>query len=127
MSWKLRIDQTREETLTSSAQVRARLLELSRESESAPTIVQLISPRKATLSIGLGYEMSVLNFVPTNGWPACTSVGDESAEGLLQYRVWDEVTELQAKHGVTLPDAVDAAVYYFNTEELSPSITWQHD
>ena len=129
MSWNLRIDKSNEEDITSSEQLKNKLFSYNSQFKERPTLVQLVAPDGSVLSIGVGAEKSLLNYIPSTGWPACTSISDlcENEDGIIQFYIWDEITELQTRHCITFEEAVSVALHFYETEELSDLIEWEDD
>ncbi len=90
-------------------------------------MVTLNAPDGSCLVIGLGRELSVLNYIAPGGWPAQHVVGDEANEGLIDYMCFGQFSEMPARYAVPLEDAIDAAVEYFSSGKLTEKLQWQND
>ena len=127
MTWRLVLDETSRFEIAAPSDLETWIRALASEKRESPQIIHLIAPDNATLSIGLGGDKAILNYVPPNGWPAQTSVGDPEAVGILAFTVAGELSELQARHAIPFDVALHAALHFFATQQLSPLVAWEAD
>ena len=104
--------------------------ELSRlhlELKHDPAVAHLIAPDGACLNIALGSDLSVLNFIAPGGWPAQHSVGDDSAEELVRFKVASDISEFPGRCAIPIAVAIDAALVYYSTGKLTDKVHWEKD
>lgn len=126
MNWTLDTEQDRLE-VTNSAQLRQRLRELHDLARQKPVIATLNAPDGSCLTIGLGRDLSALNYIAAGGWPAQHVVGNEAAEGFVDYMCFGSYSEIPAKYAVSIATAIDAAVDYFTSGKPTEKLRWEND
>ena len=125
--WKIEWDEETHE-VASIAELDELLDQLSeRFSSEDPRLVGVQrSETRDCLTIGIGRDISVLNFM--NGTfdpPYVSSVStDSNANGLLVFRYGGDWTEIPAKHCVPIDVAREAMRHFCRTGALSESVLW---
>lgn len=117
-----------EEHVDSLDAVERRLDQLQEKFRSGePTLVTVVRANTGdSLSIGLGAELSVLNFVRGDkNPPYFTSAGTTNADGAISFRFGDEWSEYPLRAGVSIDRARAAVRRFCETGELSEIVTWE--
>jgi immunity protein Imm1 of predicted polymorphic toxin system len=99
---------------------------LTREAQAElPFVVSLAREDGSTLSIGLGREESVANYV-SGSWdpPYYVSRGDPDRTGAVEFVYSGEMTEYPPWSAIPAEDAREAMRHFFTTGELSPKLEW---
>ena len=127
MNWILDIDEERFE-IVDAEHLRKVIVRQHEEHTERPAIALLTGPDGACLCIGLGLSQSVLNYIAPGGWPAQHSVGaDVESECTLTYELAGQLSEIPARCGIGIVEAIEAAVPFFTTGELTQVIQWEPD
>lgn len=93
---------------------------------SKPTLVTVELEDGDSLSIGLGKELSVLNFVAANNDPPYfTSAGNLQLDGVISFCYEGELSEFPLKHAVTNEAARAAITHFCLTGKLTSAIKWE--
>jgi len=80
------------------------------------------------LIIGLGLELSVLNYVRGDkNPPYYTSSGDPGAVGAISFRFGGELSEFWLSQAVPVSIARAAMTHFCETGELSKEMVWEMD
>jgi len=92
-------------------------------------IVTVEAPDKGgSLAIGVGRDMSVLNYVPGSGDPPyLSSIGDLTGEGAIVFQFMGQWSEFPIRHAISLDSAREAVKHFFETGRLSDEIRWEED
>jgi hypothetical protein len=126
--WELRWDRDKAERVNSIGDLERKLDRLSAEYGGDRAIIaHLISPKGETLSVGLGKELSVLNYAAPEGWPAMTSRGDRTGSETIIFGVSGEVTELPIQCAIPFDLARRAACDFFVSGKLPEYVQWEDD
>jgi hypothetical protein len=106
-----------------------RLDELDRQARaSQPLVAGLERPDGAALSIGLGRDRSVLNYMSSPDPPYFTSHDEEAdTDGTVVFFYYGHWSEFPADAAVPMADAREAARRFFETGERPDNIAWQMD
>lgn len=96
-------------------------------SASGPMIVTAIHPDGAVLSIGLGREASYLNFAASPDPPYYSSLGEEAADGVVDFMYGGQPTEYPRNALVSLNAACKAAREFYGNGARPTSVRWQLD
>jgi hypothetical protein len=81
-----------------------------------------------TLAIGVGRELSVLNYVPASGNPPyLSSVGDLTGDETIIFHFMGQWSEFPIRHAISFESAREAVRYFFKTQRLPDSIIWEKD
>jgi hypothetical protein len=126
MSWTLDNEVERFE-IVDADQLRQHLLLLHEHARERPEIVTLNAPDGSCLAIGLGRNLSVMNYIAPGGWPARHVVGHQETDGLLQYRCFGQHSEIPSRNAVPIDNAIDAAVELFSSGQLTEHLRWEND
>jgi hypothetical protein len=127
MNWTLQIDERNSEPLLNAEQLNQRLHILHEAAERDPFFAILNAPNGATLAIGLGRKLSVLSYTAPGGWPAKHVVNNDKDEHLLNYKFLGHFSEMPARYAVPLDQALDVAVEFFKTGQLTARLHWEDD
>jgi len=120
--------EVRESQVTSQEELDRELDRLNAEaSASEPMIVSAIHPGGAVLSIGLGRDSSYLNFAASPDPPYYSSLGDEAADGVVEFAYGGQPTEYPRNALVPLNVAREAARKFLKTGERPSGLRWQLD
>lgn len=94
-----------------------------------PVLAEIEGPTGDSLAIGLGRELSVLNFISASREPPYfTSVGSQAPTGeVAVFRFGDEWTEIPAEHLIPVDVAREAAYLFFETLSRPDSVEWAVD
>lgn len=116
-----------EAVVTDADELDALLDRLTREAESGePFIVELVAGDGASLSMGLGRPLSVLNYVPASlDPPYLQSLGQGDSEEPLVFRYRGEWSEFAPESAVPTERARAALQQFLNTESVPDSIDWE--
>jgi hypothetical protein len=98
---------------------------LTADSAERPIVVELVSPNGATISIGVGRSVTVVNYVgPTLDPPYLQSLGDGGDdEVVFFYR--GEWSEYPPESAVPVEVGRQALRDFFATGELPSALEWQ--
>jgi len=94
--------------------------------ETNPVLVQVRSPTGEVLMIGIGCQLSVLDYIPAGGWPAQHSVGDPT-EDTIPYRMGSYDSVMPKAYAIPHKLAREAVEYFYRTGRLSDSVIWEND
>lgn len=79
-----------------------------------------------SLSVGLGCDLSVLNYVRGDqNPPYYTSVGELDADEVISFRFGGELSEYPVKNCIPVDRAREAVKHFCNTGKLMPDIAWE--
>lgn len=99
--------------------------ELSTGASGASFLVELVREDGASLSLGLGRSLTVLDYVPPDlDPPYFQSVGDEGGESLW-FRFRGDLSEFPSNAAVPVELGRRALRHFFQTGELSPELAWR--
>lgn len=115
------------EDITDGDRLRERLLQLHEQAKPDPFFAILNAPDGSSLALGLGRELSVLSYTAPEGWPARHVLADVAEEGLVNYKFLGHFSEMPVRYAVPLHEALDAAVDFFSSGELSARLQWEDD
>jgi hypothetical protein len=106
-----------------------RLDELERQArEAQPLVAGIERPDGTALSIGLGRDRSVLNYMSSLDPPYFTSHDPESDEdGTVVFYYYGHWSEYSADAAVPMDEAREAARRFLETGERPQNIDWQID
>jgi Immunity protein Imm1 len=93
----------------------------------SPKILELVAPDRTTLAIGVGGDLSFLNYVEKEGWPAYSSIGDSGKSGFLEFTMNGYYTEVPAKYGVPFAVVLEAACQFFKTINKPQFLEWEEN
>lgn len=115
--------------VTSVAELDERLNELDRQARaSQPLIAGLERPDGAALSIGLGRDCSVLNYMTSPDPPYFTSHDAEAdADGTIVFFYYGHWSEFPADAAVAMDDAREAVRRFFEDGKRPDNIDWRMD
>ena len=105
-----------------------RLLDqLQQENIPSPVLVTVELPSSGdSLSIGLGRNESVLNFVSGSGNPPYwSSVGEHEEEEAVSFNFMGELSEIPLRHLIPLDLARQAVRDFVSTGKLSQKVKWE--
>lgn len=81
-----------------------------------------------SLAIGLGADLSVLNYVAgTRNPPYFTSKGSQDGDRVLSYRFGGDVSEFPVRNGIPVALARKAAKHFCQTGERIAEVHWEED
>jgi hypothetical protein len=124
--WQIRWGEGDRRSVATLAELDAVLDELGQASELI--LVEVVSPNGSSLAICLGGSETFLNYVPADRDPPyLSSVGDQDAEGTIEFQFSGEWSECPRRHVVPIASGRDAVRHFFQTSELSSSILWEED
>ncbi len=126
MSWTLDNEENRFE-IPNAEKLRQYLHEFHQHAQQKPVIVTLNAPDKSCLAIGLGRDLSVLNYIAPGGWPALHVVGDEANDGVIDYMCFGQFSQIPARNTIPIDRAIEAAVEFFNSGKLAEALQWEND
>lgn len=94
-----------------------------------PTLVAVELDRDgSSLAIGLGGDLSVLNYIDGSGNPPYfTSVGREQAEETLSFQFMGELSEFPMRNAIGVSKARRAMTEFVKTGSLPSCIEWEQD
>ena len=124
-SWALEWNENDRAEISGVGDLDLLLERLDREAVQHPIVVELIDPAGAALSVGLGREITVLNYVgPTQDPPYFQSVGDAGSEPVVFfYR--GEWSEYPPDAAIPKPAGLRALREFFDgAGELPRSVRW---
>lgn len=85
-----------------------------------------LSPTGASLSIGLGREVSILNYVSGTGNPPYfSSSGGLSADEAVHFYFMGDWSEYPLRNTIPVEVARRAVRYFYQTGQLDPAVTWE--
>jgi hypothetical protein len=115
--------------VTSVAELDERLDELDRQARAdQPLVAGIERPDGAALSIGLGRDRSVLNYMSSPDTPYYTSHDPESGEdGTVVFYYYGHWSEYSADAAVPMEDARAAVRRFFETGERPENLDWRMD
>jgi len=122
--WQVQWDADKAE-LTSPEQVEDMLDRLTAKATDRPMIAVVLSPSGKSLSLGLGRNLSVVEYQMTADPPYFASVGNPSAHGLLTYEYSGEETEFEMRHAVPIEAARRAVAEFLKSDERPVSLNWE--
>ena len=113
--------------VSSVAELDHLLDELGRQAEQEkPFIVELVAESGATLSIGLGQPLSVVNFVPASlDPPYLQSAGGDSSADELAFCYQGDYSEFPPESAIPIAQARECLRLFLRTGELSNNIAWE--
>ena len=126
MKWTLDIGQSRHEIIDGE-QLRKQLLAAHQEAAREPIIALLNAPDGSSLAIGLGCQRSVLNYIAPGGWPSRHAVDDAAGEALAQFKLAEQISEVQMRGTISIEDAIDATVDFMTTGKINSKLKWEDD
>jgi hypothetical protein len=95
---------------------------------SQPLVAGLERPDGAALSIGLGRDRSVLNYMRSPDPPYFTSHDEQAdTDGTVVFFYYGHWSEFPADAAVPMDDAREAARRFFRTGERPDNIDWRMD
>ncbi len=99
----------------------------ARATQDEPVLALVeLQPSTDTLSIGLGRDVSVLNYVAGSGDPPYfTSSGGPDSEETVHYRYMGDWSEYPTKNTIPMAAARRAMRHFWLTGELDPSVAWE--
>ena len=127
MTWK--IANPNEDTLqeVNSLKQLLSILELYNHNFSnSPQLIEIISPTNKTLVIGIGGELSYLNYMDENAWPAFSSIGDLNMSGFLEFTMNGDYTEIPSIYGIPYKNAIKAVEEFYN-DTKPVCIKWEEN
>ncbi len=97
--------------------------------DDQPVMAVVESPTNGdSLAIGLGRDVSVLNFVPGSGDPPYfTSLGTDMRDEPVQFNFMGEQSEFPMRNAIPLDAARNAVREFFESGRRSSSIEWEED
>jgi hypothetical protein len=102
-----------------------RLHELFLNARPTLVMVQRVSNGDA-LSIGLGSQLSVLNYISGSGLPPYyQSVGESDSEDGISFLFGNTYSEFPLRAAVSMEVARDAIRYFCDTGNLSSALRWE--
>lgn len=94
--------------------------------QDKPFIVELVADNGATLSIGLGQPLSVMNFVPASlDPPYMQSANANAGADELAFYYKGDYSEFPPESGIPVDQAREGLRRFFVTGELPDNITWE--
>lgn len=103
------------------------LLDRLTHDASDPLVAVLEPPGEAALSIGLGSDRSLLNFISSPDPPYFTSQGLEKSDESIEFFYCGELTEYPRRALIPVEDAREAMRRFFKTGERPDNVGWQMD
>ncbi|HYW80650.1 MAG TPA: Imm1 family immunity protein [Thermoguttaceae bacterium] len=125
MKWTLEVGDAATD-VSGREELHEQLLEMNSRFSSRPTTAVLNAPDGSCLYVGLGHRLSTLNYIAPGGWPAKHSIGYET-EGLYEFLFAGQHSELPAECMIPFESALDAALKFFDTNQLDSTIEWADD
>lgn len=115
------------ESITSIEKLNSLLAEIhEKELSGSSVIVEVVHPVSGSLSIGLGKEKTVLNYVSISGNPPYfISVGDSNLEGTEVFYYYGDWSEYLCRNLVSLQLGLEVVEHFFLTGELSEKVIWE--
>lgn len=99
--------------------------ELERQAEE-PFVVELFRDDGASLSLGLGREVTVLDHVPADlNPPYRQTYAPGTAEQSIWFRFRGDASEFPPEAAVPYPKGRAALRHFFATGELAPDLSWR--
>lgn len=125
--WKIRWDSSHETTVHTIEDLDLVLDQLQKGSTAAPILATVELPSSGdSLSIGLGREESVLNFVSGSGDPPYwSSVGKYEEEDAVIFNIMGEFSEIPLRHLIPMDAARQVVRDFAQTGKLSDKVTWE--
>jgi hypothetical protein len=102
------------------------LTDLTQLAREKPFIAELNNSAGDTLALGLGRDESVLSWVAADGDPPYhASVGDDSADGTVDFYYRDTWSEFPRWSAVSIETALEAVRQFFETAQLPDRVRWK--
>ena len=120
-------DSSSETAVVSASEVRGRLIELDRLAATHPFIVDVTIDNGDTISIALGREVSVLNFISASKRPpylASEGRPPASGDGVVRFGYFGSMTEFPEGQAIPRSDALEAVCSFVATGSLPENIVW---
>lgn len=114
----------------SAAELDARLDELDRRARENdyPVIVDLVHSRGPVVTVGVGSDVSVLNYSASEDPPYFTSRNPESdQDGTVVFYYFGASSEFNADNVVPMSAAREAARRFFADGQRPDNLDWQQD
>jgi len=130
MAWKVQWAKRCERKVTSLTELDALLDDLhTKHQGDRAVLVTVESPESGdSLAIGVGRDLSVLNYVPGTGDPPYfTSLGNESAKGTIVFHFMGQWSEFSMRNAIPFDQARKAVRFFFETGKLSDKVKWEED
>jgi len=125
--WKIQWNGDCEKEVASLGDLEALLDQLHDKNQAVMVVVE--SPANGdSLAIGLGRNVSVLNFVPGAGDPPYfTSLGFDMSEEPIEFNFMGEQSEFPMRNTVSIDVARNAIREFFESGKMASSIEWEED
>ena len=111
--------------VTTVTELEAALDAIHERVRNQPCLATIRSPAGDELLIGLGGDLSVLQFTHDDDPPYWVTVGDPEAEGLTAFVFEGEETEILRRHLVPAEDARKAAMVFLESGVMPKSVRWE--
>ena len=111
--------------VTTVTELEAALDAIQERATDQHCLATIRSPAGDELLIGLGGDLSVLQFTHDDELPYWVTVGDPEAEGITAFVFEREETEILRRHLVPVDDARHAAVVFFEFAVMPTSVRWE--
>ncbi len=98
---------------------------LTVEAPARPLIVVVVSPSGKNISLGLGRELTVVEFQASADPPYYASVRDEAARGLTTFEYDGEETEIEQRHLVPIDAARRAVTEFVKSNARPVGLRWE--
>lgn len=91
-----------------------------------PFLVELVCGDAGSLSLGLGHDATVLDYVPADlNPPYLQSVGGDASQKSLWFRFRGDMSEFPPQAAIPNEVGRDALRYFLETGELTPRVSWR--
>jgi hypothetical protein len=98
---------------------------LTAEDAARPSIAVVVSPSGKNISLGLGRELTVVEYQASADPPYYASIGDEAARGLVTFDYGGEETEIERRHLVPIKAARRAIAEFLKSDERPGNLKWE--
>ena len=111
--------------VTTVTELEAALDAIHERARKHPCLATIRSPAGDELLIGLGSDLSVLQFTHDDNPPYWVTVGDPEAEGSTAFVIDREETEILRRHLIPAEDARHAALGFLEAGAIPRSVRWE--
>jgi hypothetical protein len=109
----------------SPEQVELVLDRLTVDAEGHPFIAVVVSSSGKNISLGLGRELTVVEYQASADPPYYASVGDEAARGVTTFKFDGEETEIEQRHLVPIEAARRAVAEFVRSDARPIGLRWE--
>ena len=108
----------------SEGELLERLHDIASEAGETPPLVSLIAPEGGALTIGVGREYSVVNYIPSVDEPDWISRGTLDPDESPVFYFHGHYSELAPGSAVSVDEAVEAMLRFFRTGRRPENLEW---